>query len=118
MQQMDDALLHAALAESQAARYAAALHGKMQKALTVGVALGQGTAPHGGLVAGRLHVALKGAKRQPDQRVEPVQAGHGVEQRFGQRVAAADVGLLVQQHGPAGGSLQIVGQVDARAQNT
>ena len=42
MQQMDNALLHAALAESQAARYAAALHGKMQKALTVGVALGRG----------------------------------------------------------------------------
>ena len=78
MQQMDNALLHAALAESQAARYAAALHGKMQKALTVGVALGRGRPARRPRRKGRLHVALKGAKRQPDQRVEPVQAGHGV----------------------------------------
>ena len=118
MQQMHDAGLSAALTKGQAAGHAAPLHGKPQNALAVGAAGGGRLASHGSFVAGGLHVALKLAEGQPRQRVEPVQAGHGVEQRLGQRVAAADVGLLVQQHGLPGGSLQIVGQVDARAQNT
>ena len=116
MQQMHDARFGAALAKGQAAGHAAPLHGKPQDALAVGAAGGGGLAAHGSFVAGGLHVALKLAEGQPRQRVEPVQAGHGVKQRLGQRVAPADVGALVQDDGVPGGACQPSGQVDAGPQ--
>ena len=116
MQQMHDAGLSAALTKGQAAGHAAPLHGKPQNALAVGAAGGGRLASHGSFVAGGLHVALKLAEGQPRQRVEPVQAGHGVKQRLGQRVAPADVGALVQDDGVPGGASQPGGQVDAGPQ--
>ena len=116
MQQMHDAGLSAALTKGQAAGHAAPLHGKPQNALAVGAAGGGRLASHGSFVAGGLHVALKLAEGQPRQRVEPVQAGHGVKQRLGQRVAPADVGALVQDNGVPGGASQPGGQVDAGPQ--
>lgn len=117
VQQVHNALLHAALPEGKTSGCSdgASLHGKLQQALTVGAALGQRAALHGCLVAGGLHVVLKGAQGQPRQRIEPVQADDGIKQRFHQRVAAADVGPLMQQHSLPRRALQAVRQVDARA---
>ena len=86
MQQVHNALLHAALPEGKTSGCSdgASLHGKLQQALTVGAALGQRAALHGGLVAGGLHVMLKGAQGQPRQRIEPVQADNGIKQRLHQ----------------------------------
>ena len=117
VQQVHNALLHAALPEGKTSGCSdwASLHGKMQQALTVGAALGQRAALHGCLVAGGLHVMLKGAQGQPRQRIEPVQADDGIKQRLHQWVAAADVGPLMQQHSLPRRALQAVRQVDARA---
>ena len=117
VQQVHNALLHAALPEGKTSGCSdgASLHGKLQQALTVGAALGQRAALHGCLVAGGLHVVLKGAQGQPRQRIEPVQADDGIKQRLHQRVAAADVGPLMQQHSLPRRALQAVRQVDARA---
>ena len=114
---MHDAPLYAALPEGQAARHPLPLYSKLQQRFAVGAALGQGAVLYGGLITGGLHVALKTAERQPCQRVEPVQTDCGIKQRLGQRVAAADVGLLMQQHGLPGRALQTVRQIDARAQD-
>ena len=116
MQQMYNARFGAALPKGQAAGYAAPLHGKAQNALAVGGAGGAGLAAHSGFIAGGFHVALKLAERQPRQRIEPVQAGHRVKQRLGQRVAPADVGALVQNNGVTRRTVQPGGQVNARAQ--
>ena len=114
---MHDAPLYAALPEGQAARHPLPLYSKLQQRFAVGAALGQGAVLYGGLITGGLHVALKTAERQPCQRVEPVQTDCGIKQRLGQRVTAADVGLLMQQHGLPGRALQTVRQIDARAQD-
>ena len=114
-QQVHDARFGAALPKGQAAGGQAALQGVAQNRLAVGVAGGRVAAAHGGFVAGGFHLALQLAESQPRQRVEPVQAGHGVKQRFYKGVAAAQVGALMQQHGGAHGAGQPRGQVDARA---
>ena len=89
---------------------------KLQQAFTVGGALGRCAAAQRGFVTGLLHRAAQLPESQPGQRVPPMQADHRIIQRFKQRVAAADVGALMQQHGGAGLAGQAFGQVDARAQ--
>ena len=117
VQQVDYGRFHAALpvGKTSGCSDGASLHGKLQQALTVGAALCQRAALHGSLVAGGLHVMLKGAQGQPRQRIEPVQADDGIKQRLHQRVAAAEGGPRMQQHSLPRRALQAVRQVDARA---
>ena len=115
VQQMHNAGLYAACAKGEAAGHGTALCGKLQQAGTVGAALRQGTPAHRGFIAGGFHIVRKLPEGQPRQRVEPMQAGHGVEQRLCQRVMAADVGLLMQQHRLPRCALHVVRHIDARA---
>ena len=111
---MDNALFDAALPEGQGARRHPPLQGILQNALAIGVAIRLVAAVHGGLVTGGFHLPLQLAESQPGQRIEPMQADHRIEQRFDLGVMATQMGLLMEQHRPAGPAGQGCGQVDPR----
>ena len=52
----------------------------------------------GGFVAGKLHVLRRVFERQPDQRIEPVNAGDRQRYQTNQMVAAADMNQLMDDH--------------------
>jgi hypothetical protein len=105
MQQMFDPRLDAALAKGDWADYKTTT--RKQTVVPGGQCKQRSAVPcpglcsqlaHGPLVAGKLHIPRHQRKREPDERIEPVQRQRRKSQRLDQVIPSADMHLFMRQN--------------------